>query len=230
MRRTTLWRTNMDYREFINKIRESGIIEEILTSGELLTCESACDKFYDYFEGQAWVGSGATKLVIIPNDADYVIKIPFDAWNDGTMFDENDYCELEEIAYDKAAQNGLDYLFMPTRFVESISTVKIYVQDRVDGYAYDTDDDQLTDDELDEIECIKTSSGVTCEVSSFWVHEFLEVYGEDTFDEFTNFLTCFGINDLHSGNVGYWNNKPVIFDYSGYYEESYARCTLRKAV
>ena len=81
-----------------------------------------------------------------------------------------------------------------------------------------------------EIECIKTSSGATCEVSSFWVHEFLEVYGEDTFEEFTNFLTCFGINDLHSGNVGYWNNKPVIFDYSGYYEESYAKCTLRKAV
>ena len=54
------------------------------------------------------------------------------------------------------------------------------------------------------------------------------MYGEEIFNRLCNFIEEYNITDLHNGNVGYIkrNGKfmPILFDYSGYYEEYDSRC------
>ena len=52
---------------------------------------------------------------------------------------------------------------------------------------------------------------------------FVEKYGYDEFLKIADFLEWNGINDLHSGNIGYLGEQLVFIDYAGYYdpEEDY---------
>lgn len=52
-------------------------------------------------------------------------------------------------------------------------------------------------------------------------HEFSKAYTEEEYKKLVAFLEKEGINDLHCGNVGMINGKPVLIDYCGY-EEDYS--------
>ena len=41
-------------------------------------------------------------------------------------------------------------------------------------------------------------------------------YGENEIEKLLKFINDEKINDLHSGNLGYLNDRPVIVDYAGY--------------
>ena len=44
----------------------------------------------------------------------------------------------------------------------------------------------------------------------------VDCYGEERVNQLVEFLSEVGISDLHSSNVGIRANRPVLFDYSGY--------------
>jgi hypothetical protein len=49
-----------------------------------------------------------------------------------------------------------------------------------------------------------------------WMADAYDYYGEEYFKKLMNFLKSEGIYDLHGGNIGYINSRPVIFDFSDY--------------
>ena len=51
-----------------------------------------------------------------------------------------------------------------------------------------------------------------------WLKDFLEFFGEEILKQLNKFIDAYGINDLHTSNVGYIGNRPVLIDYSGYFE------------
>jgi hypothetical protein len=46
-----------------------------------------------------------------------------------------------------------------------------------------------------------------------WLQAILDCYGQDFFYDFLDFIDEEGIGDLHSSNIGFLNDKPVILDW-----------------
>jgi hypothetical protein len=67
----------------------------------------------------------------------------------------------------------------------------------------------------------KTSYDAVDELPYHWILNFIKLYGEKEFLRLCLFLEEEGINDLHEKNVGYIDGRPVLFDYSGYYEDEF---------
>ena len=180
----------------------------------------------DYFDDNLYFASGASKACFFFEDDDYVIKIPFEDVGEAT-----DYCEIEEQNYDLAKREGYEEFFAETKFLMNYKYPKadfeipIYVSVRAD----------VNQEIKDEIESV-SSHGV-CDPqpfegedeNEFWsLYElngtqfpavkdyFVYKYGEKTLEGFWDFLCNSGINDLHMGNVGLINDKPVFIDYSGF--------------
>ena len=54
--------------------------------------------------------------------------------------------------------------------------------------------------------------------SNLFKYKGLEFFGEEILKQLDRFIDTYGINDLHTSNVGYIGNRPVLIDYSGYFE------------
>lgn len=180
--------------------------------------------FYDF--NLFW---GASKCVIIPDNEDYVIKIPFtgsyfetdeadyNIYENFTEAEEDegwDYCLVESKRFDFSKEFGLDDFFAPTIFIgftNDIHHFPIYIQPKCEALSYSTDKTSQEDRE-------KTRSivGYQSEIPISWLTEVRLMYGEDWLIDLVDFLKENGWNDLRSDNLGFYHNKPVIFDYSNF--------------
>ena len=166
------------------------------------------------------VEDGASKVCIIPIEGDFVFKIT----REDRSTEES--CETEAMNYRQAKANGLDKFFLKTQlykhFNECGFDFDIYIQPKIDLISMDVDEER--DEELEESESLDSYKGYgSCseDLSLAWIENFLNYYGERSYDELILFCDCNLINDLHSGNVGYvfdddHDPRPVIFDYAGY--------------
>ena len=181
---------------------------------------------------------GASKVVFFPLDGDYVVKIPFTGkvyynvttWdNDGEEqfvdYDTNDfseadcengwdYCEAEVNRYYVAVEHGFGHFFAKTECIGDINGFPIYVQERC---ATLNKAKCCSEESLKSAEDLRDSYS-NCAINSQWLGSVLEAYGEDETIALLKFLDEEGWSDFHSGNVGYLNGKPVIFDYSDFNE------------
>lgn len=180
--------------------------------------------------------TGATKLVIVPFDRDYVIKIPFNADYEYTRFEgmkyaSNNYCEVETVIYNFAKELNYQDLFLPVECVYHTIEDKypIYIQEKVDHFYINTGENDKKK---------SYNSKALKEVDKeFGEDYFNPFFGKLPFDwlagcllilnydfkklrNFLYFLEKYDITDLHELNFGYTvNNTPVIIDYGGYNEE-----------
>lgn len=172
----------------------------------------SCDygsTYCDYCE----IASGATKLVIIADNSDYVLKIPFS--------DYVDHCELEAENYHLAQKEGVewafaecDFLFDFANFVNVENNVPVYVMERCEI------GEQVLFDYLGEsgshLYDEYTSGGYSggeCDIEEFLEEEF----GED-FSAYIEFKEDHDITDIHEENVGLSSRGTwVLTDYSGYF-------------
>lgn len=171
---------------------------------------------------------GATKLVIIPCDEDYVIKIPFNTTEDGELFEaapygEWNYCESEMSLYEEAKERGFGEMFKPL-FQVIVNPYPVYFQEKVVCF-YDSDlwhSKKRSAAFLKEIKTTLGKKGIfTSRLEENWRADCVEFLGSiERFEEFWNFLLEFGMaDDLHSANVGYTAEEtPIILDYAGYNE------------
>ena len=155
---------------------------------------------------------GASKLVIIPEDKDYVIKIPFNARYEDFLceyYDYNyNYCEKECNLYKKIsfAENPVfTQFFQPKCQIYN----NLEEEDRSKSYSKDS--------------MMKVKSKKLRHYTNLpedWLAAVTEVLKDvQHVREFILFLEEYDITqDLHSGNIGYYNNKPVILDYAGFYD------------
>lgn len=170
---------------------------------------------------------GATKLCIIPEFEDYVIKIPFDGEVDyqGDNFtyfyngggEEGwDYCALEdEYFVDKILDSGYEKFFLTTDCI-TVNGWPIYIQEKVTVHK---DSKIIPAPSKESVARVRKESKMKRSVPfpTNWVAIALENFDNDidALDDFLGFLFE-NFTDLHSGNIGYKGNQVIILDYAGY--------------
>lgn len=84
-------------------------------------------------------------------------------------------------------------------------------------YAYPraNTDHILSHHTAEDVEIVEDSTSPLREYSLGVAAEFIADYGADAYEALTEFLECYGINDLHMGNIGTYNNHICILDYAG---------------
>ena len=193
------------------------------------------DFSYDYFHG-------VSKCVIIPKGAEYVIKIPFTGGesDDYDYYDEEtdsyvneephywdfeyahgdsgwDYCQVELILWKKARRKRIEKILCKPRLIGFINNHPIYIQERAVSLC-------LTPTKYYSKERTSKTSKI-CEEKSYpnfnlvWQTDVLEYYGEKAFNKMMEFFKDNYIDsDLHDGNIGYIGTRPVILDYSSWWD------------
>ena len=166
----------------------------------------------------------------------YVIKIPYYGKhrkdNGVKYFDpyfssiskSGDYCKSEEIIYNKAKANGLDTFFAEIEQIGKIKSIPIYVQRKAVifedvYYPEDDEEENLNEHEISIFKTITTKYSDLVEdeyLPISWMKDFICSYGELAFDKLYNFLSDNNIQDLHSENIGYICERPVLVDFSGF--------------
>lgn len=179
---------------------------------------------------------GATKLVFLISDLNYVIKIPFtgdveeiyNADEDGyediyCPFEcagesgeaEWDYCKVESERFILAREEDIDAYFAKTERIGFISGHPIYIQERAEVFSEMKNWSSYPEEK-------RSSTREKCSKENFWcfnecwLTDLLEYCGEKTFDKFMSFIKVNHFDDLHSSNIGYINKRPVLIDYSGF--------------
>ena len=174
--------------------------------------------------------TGATKLVIMPEQREYVIKIPFNGYYDEGHFyhfegAESDYCdnycEAENRLYMEATVDGFEELFLPNEYVCDVDCYPIYVQPKAEVLNKSESQEKYSSKESKEkiLQRIKEDRFFT-NLPASWLASCLDVLGSmEEVNKFLKFLDMTGISaDLHYGNLGYYHGHAVIIDYGGYDE------------
>lgn len=172
------------------------------------------------------IASGMTKYVIIPDDLNWVIKLPIQVRPDQyrreeflTKFSAYDYCDLETRNFAYAEEKGVNVFFAESYFLSLYKGIRIYIQrkaecdeqefdDRLKKYASHYVSETYNEDVFNEV--------VSDYVLSMDGSESLEAIFGDVPTELYDLIEERNVNDLHCGNYGFINEKPVIIDYSGY--------------
>ena len=176
--------------------------------------------------------SGATKVVLIIENLDYVIKIPFhgrieyaysedeedvfEEFSGATAGDSNcwDYCKEEVFYYQKAKEKNVEKFFLETSILGySNDDYPIYIQPKARIFNYYKSKSLSAEEQI-----ITNRLRSKCETwfSVRWIRDAINWYGEAEVEKLLKFISNQEINDLHSGNLGYLNDRPVIVDYAGY--------------
>ena len=190
---------------------------------------------------------GASKLVILPCGEDFVIKIPFNAqyfddeidtetgevlseggWECFTSYEydsenmdfDGNYCGREADISDIAAAEDLEECFAITECVGRCRGYLIYKQARATTILADVLDEKSDSLSIEERKSIrdKCNNMGVYGFNIYWLKDFLEFFGEEILKQLDRFINTYDINDLHTSNVGYIGNRPVLIDYSGYFE------------
>lgn len=185
--------------------------------------------------------SGASKFVLLPRDKNYVIKIPYsgswyhpdDEWDDeiGEWVEQEDffeefegvsgedtwdYCAREEYLYKIAQEYGVEKYFLQTQRIGYVNDHPIYIQERADEIGYGKGEKTYSDEERDSTREELKKRGLSGHLNIYWSMEFLANYGYDEYAKLVKFIEDEYITDLHSGNIGYKDGKPVLVDYCGF--------------
>ena len=154
---------------------------------------------------------GCTKIVVIPNEGEWVLKVPIN-------YEKEDFCKIEVENYKKAKRNDLGDFFCEAHFLMNYYNAPCYIMRRAQ-----VDESNLFSD----VRRYMSSEGFTEEEIEDKMYDlddddilydfFCSYYQVDFVDKLMSFLSKEKINDIHSENMGYYGDRPIIFDYSGYF-------------
>lgn len=178
---------------------------------------------------------GATKLVLMPREFEFVVKIPFfgEDWDETNeeyiQFSGADepegwnYCEVESILYSKAEAEEVDKYFLETRCIGFVKGYPIYAQELASTLYEIKEDSSFNNSEKTEIKKGKAKVRSFCRrrnthcFNVTWVKDFIDFYGEEAWCKLDQFIYNYKVCDLHTSNIGYNTmGAPVIMDYAGY--------------
>lgn len=204
-----------------------------------LSTRTTIDYWEDYEDFK--FDCGATKLIIIPKNKDYVIKIPFtglytfetdDNVEDNEKdiisvnYNQMDICEREIDIYKKAS-GLLKKIIAPNIYVGTYKNIPIYIQKKIKKNFVDSYFGHLYEDDYFSryssfnrkkiIEKISEDSDYY--LNRVYVDLIMKTYGiKNTLNMLKEMNTC--IEDLHEFNYGFdFNGNCVLFDIGGYSED-----------
>ena len=176
---------------------------------------------------------GVSQFVIINDEWDKVVKIPFsggyayhyidlgDSEEEYEEFEEwsRDYCEYSVNIYNAAKKKGIAKIFAETKLLgKTVNGVKIYTQEKIDS-PYAKKDIEYNEDSLTIVKNKRIYNRAYNRFCSNWLAKAIDCYGEVLVDKFINFCIEADINDTHNNNYGYRKDgSPVIFDYASFDE------------
>lgn len=188
--------------------------------------------------------TGATKCVIIPDNENFVIKIPFNGktcscreCDEEDPFEchrdscpilplmygggeyQDDYCAREVELYNKIVKEYPQFknFFLSIEKILEINHYPVYIQRKGVGF------ESITDYPIQE-KSIKTIRSDECHqigAPDEWLAKCFEDLGNNIYlyNQFITMLKKTEISrDLHSGNVGFCNGHAVIIDYGGFFD------------
>ena len=201
---------NINESKYLSKVFET-FYDDITSYGIALDCDIE-NMIEDIEERDYQVYAGATKVVIVPAETDYVIKATLEYDSDGDTIDF-DYCEREYNVYKAAVEAGIGGLFAKTEYLGTINGFKVFAQERLDSY------DNLDTTNYNESKRGRYSSSYSREVGicDSLSEGIISVYGTDIYEKFVEFCQLKNINDLHEGNFIGLDGAPIIYDFSGYH-------------
>lgn len=179
------------------------------------------DVEYEYF-------CGASQLCIVEENADSVLKIPFDGivkewqddededlWHKEFKYFETNYTFKTEELYTYAEEEGVEDFFAGIKcFGHTFNHQPIWVQTYVEPLNNQCISKHPSKDSIERAKNIKSP------FDKSWVAVFLDIYGEKRFNDLIKFIKKFDINDMHWGNYGYTRDGiPMILDYAGFNED-----------
>lgn len=177
--------------------------------------------------------TGATKGVLIFEQLGFVIKIPFCRNSEDCYYNSAygeyeccyftgadtdngwDYCEAEANKYERAEEEGLAQCFAKTKKIGDIDGYPIYMQELADIYKSIDYQSSHTEEDSRQVSSICNSNNFYM-FNLEWLSDAFHYYGEKVFHKLLEFIRTVGINDLHDGNIGYIENRPVLVDYSSF--------------
>ena len=179
-----------------------------------------------YSEPEYRIQEGATKLCIVPKNADFVIKWSITYYEDSDDWDE----ALEEVSiYNKAVEAGLGMFFPKTEVFCVVNGITFVIQEKVDfsvlhtpnnkadRYAHQTRTISPTIVEKMSDCFLRLHRGRSLDFT--WASMAIVLYGKRKCKALCKFIAQYEINDLHASNIGYLKNKPIILDFSGYHRD-----------
>lgn len=174
----------------------------------------SCQEYSDMFGHPIYFNSGCSKICIISNVSDVVIKIPFSCGED--------FCEIESRNYIQSAEYGLDKMFAGTvlwnDYLNRYRRV-FYFSEKM-YYTIHSEEPQIS-------RVIKNSRKYITD-NSFFGDKLIDSiirfqYGNTQYDQVVDFCCVADINDIHGGNVMFSKGGILKFtDYSGFWDCGYS--------
>lgn len=227
----------MDPQQIMDSLSDCHVEELHSENCESLIFEHCDPDIYEDF------ASGATKMVLLFRDGaqKQVVKIPFTHSEDvqynppknssehpnytyeyvplrGAPLDNDwNYCAAEVDLYDLAEEVGVEKYFLKNELIGFLKGHHpVYVQPKASCF-FDESRQMLTTIERKNLREECHSRNIDC-FNAEWIRDFILCYGIDELVKLDEFLSEHDIyEDLHDGNLGYCEGKPVIIDYGGYY-------------
>lgn len=174
-----------------------------------------------------------------------VVKIPIRSEDFSPFGDSDyDFCQFEAEFFKKAEETGISSLFAETEYIGCAHGFSIYIQEKIDEVFKEKRDDyyennkeyrnryfhredkynhmsywgwinNVVEEELEEEIGEEIENDFYDDLHPLFIKDVVKTYGIAVFHTLVSFLRHFGIDDLHTGNVGYIKDRPVLFDYSG---------------
>lgn len=173
------------------------------------------------------IHSGATKICVIDDEKDWVIKMPIN-WK------SRHFCFAELYNYWRAIERKVDNCFAEIFRIGCIYGIEIYLQRKVC-----VNEDVIIDTVIEHVDLNDYAAELgyddDCSIDS--ASEYIsESLSESIFNieesagilfgaygaEVEEMVDDFHINDLHCANIGYDGTTFILIDYSGFYYREYA--------
>lgn len=172
------------------------------------------------------INSGCTRLVIIPMDYHWVLKIAFNGiwdWGEDTGEDIFTFfsCDYNEREYNKiklAQENGYGDLFPDMAFVCEVNGCSAYIQEKIPYGAWVGD--QVIKVSKNSNEIAHGMQGIYSQCNELFRASAIEHFGETFWKTFIDWEAAENVGifeDMHGGNYGFRaNGEPVFMDVAGY--------------
>lgn len=225
------------------------LLEDHLAKYKNLRCNSVnflsdADGFTERSEGFSYISeqivheelrTGVSKVVVIPHDSSYVLKIPYqgsreeeESWGfhyAGNKIRDWDYCETEAEIYDAFKAEGLEcFLAKTVRYGEDATGYPLYIQEKcITAWDYDDahDDSYKYAYDIRERDAFRALFACGLAVTNnVWNMKAIMYYGVEKYIRFMQLcLDKFPdvLEDLHGENYGYRaDGSPVLIDFSSW--------------
>lgn len=162
--------------------------------------------------------TGAFKECVIFPDMDFVLKIPFEF---SKNMRKNNACEDEIKTYQSAKEARVEKVFLETWFIGYLENGRpVYGQAKADYTIHSLPESKIKKYEritrtVTENMWLKVVRGMhDHRANRLWIEMFISLYGKNFAKKFERWTKETCLTDMHGGNIGYRNDKPIILDYN----------------